>query len=107
MTNAQKARKAFAQNPIRSDLVTRNLKAKGMSDEDVLTGLCMAAGHTPAHHATDSNSSDFGEVQFFRVLCAWHFFSVGFDISLAISIGRGRRGSILVSSRSSLWTQGS
>ena len=44
-----------------------------------------------AHHAADSNGSDFGEVQLLRVLCAWHLFSVGFDISLAISIGRGRR----------------
>jgi len=54
MTNAEKARHAFIQNPGRSDLVTSNLKAEGMSDEDVLTGLSMAAGFTPAHRATDS-----------------------------------------------------
>ena len=56
MTNAQKARQAFTQNPERSDLVTRNLKAKGMSDEDVLTGLSMAAGYmdNSAHRAAPS-----------------------------------------------------
>ncbi len=54
MTNARLAARRFAKNPQDVHFVARNLKAEGMSDEDVLTGLCRAA--FPAHLANDSTA---------------------------------------------------
>lgn len=44
MNNAEFAARRFANKPNHIDLVIRQLKADGINDEDILTGLSMAAG---------------------------------------------------------------
>lgn len=44
MNNAQIAAKRFSKNPNNPGLVTHQLQIEGMSNDDILTGLSIAAG---------------------------------------------------------------